>query len=154
MIYLEDLGFWIRHVLDNPSASTTGVELEIASDYVSYPEIVETFTRVTGKKAEYKRVTVDEYFKLWDPSTSKGPVASGVTGGTTFETSFGASFKAWRDDLLPRDMDWVRSVHPNTMSLERWMQETKYDGSVHLLLKNIEDAKVVLTPNMPEMIAL
>lgn len=51
-------------------------------------------------------------------------------------------------------MDWVRSVHPNSMTLERWMRETKYDGKPYLLLKNIEDAAVVLTPNMPKMIAL
>lgn len=44
MLYVEDLGFWVRHVLDNPDKTTTGVELEIASEMVSYPQIVETFT--------------------------------------------------------------------------------------------------------------
>lgn len=129
LITTKDLGFWARHLFDNPSTENTGVDLEITSEMVSYPHLVETFTRVTGKRAVYARVTMDEYFGLLEKSTTEGPVASGAPDGSTFRECFTGFWAGWRDDIVTRDMDYCYKIHPGTTSLEQWMRETGYDGT-------------------------
>lgn len=154
MVALDDIGFWARHIFDDPS-TTTGQDLEIASEMVSYPHIVDTFTRVTGQKAEYKRLTLEEYFDLFDPITADGPVASGVTGGTTYRQNFTATWAMWRDEVCKRDMEKVLAVHPESMTLDRWIGETGFDGSLNMsLMKNVEDATTKLVLNMDKIQAL
>lgn len=63
---------------------------------------------------------------------------------------------------LPRSTDFgvvlnysfsqVKSVNPDTWTLERWMRETKYKGQRTQLLKNVEDNKSKLRGNK-EMIS-
>lgn len=85
MIALDDLAFWARHIFDDPKMSA-GKNLEIASEMVSWPELVETFQRVTGRKAEFKRLTMDEWFDLW--TSGDEPIATQLEGGTTNEQNF------------------------------------------------------------------
>ncbi|KAF9503816.1 hypothetical protein BS47DRAFT_1355847 [Hydnum rufescens UP504] len=61
----SDIAFWTRKAFDNPNTMTRK-DLEIASDIVNSPTIVKTFTRVTGEPAEYKSVTMDEFFDLFE----------------------------------------------------------------------------------------
>jgi len=138
MIALSDLGWWARHIFDSPS-TTTGKDLEVCSQVVSWPEIVETFKRVTGKKAEYKRLTIDEYYDLY--SGADLPISK--LSPTTYRQNFGAFWRVWRDDIIQRDMNWIKQVHPGTMSLEQWMRVNKYDGSRKMGLKNVEDLNMV-----------
>ena len=49
MIALEDLGFFARYAFDH-RASVSGKELEVASDWVGWDDLVATFTKVTGQK--------------------------------------------------------------------------------------------------------
>lgn len=136
LIALDDLGWWVRYIFDNPT-STTGKNLEIASHPATYPEIVETFKRVTGLPAEYKSLSMDEYFGLWNGD--KTPVASAVPDGKTWEQNFRAFFAMWRDNIVKRDMVWIRSIHEPT-TLEKWMRDNQYEGKRKTnLLKNVED---------------
>ncbi len=64
MIALEDLGFFARYTFDH-RAETSGKDLEIATDWVNWDYLVETFTKVTGEKAEFLRQPLDEWFKNW-----------------------------------------------------------------------------------------
>jgi hypothetical protein len=144
MISLRDLGWWARHVFDAPREITSGHEIEVASEMVSWPQLVETFTRVTGLPAVYVPLTVDEWMDAM-PDTSR-PIAidhlrAGITSGvTTFRQNFSGFWSSWRDDVITRDMAWIRSVHPETHTLESWMRENGYTGEVKInLLKNIED---------------
>lgn len=105
LIALEDIAFWVRHILDNPDTTTTGVEIGLASEMVTYDHLVETFTKVTGKPAEYKRLTIEEYFDLF--KSKNAPIANEVPGGTTYEKAFSGFWAAWRDDIVPRDMKKV-----------------------------------------------
>ena len=48
--------------------------------------------------------------------------------------------KLFRDDILVRDMEWIRTTHPKTLSLEDWMRQTGYQGDMNPhLLKIHED---------------
>lgn len=151
LIALDDLGWWVRHIFDNVS-STAGKNIEIASQPSTFPEIVDTFKRVTGLPAEYKAVSMDEYFSLWNGD--QVPVASAVPDGKTWEGNFRAFFAGWRDNIVKRDMAWISSVHPPT-TLEKWMRDNEYTGTLAgNLLKNTEDRRTGLARNREKLAKL
>lgn len=67
LIALDDLGWWARYIFDN-APSTTGKDIKVASQPATYQDIVDAFKRVTGLPAEYKSLSMDEYFALWHGS--------------------------------------------------------------------------------------
>lgn len=130
---LDDIAFWVRKSFDNPE-TMTGKDLEIVSDIVDWPTIVETFTRVTGRPAVYKDLTEDEFFDLFENADLTAATLA-VRPAGSWRKVFGAFFAIFRDDIVKRDIEWVKSIHPNTLSLEQWMRDTHYDGSYQALLK-------------------
>ncbi|KDQ10138.1 hypothetical protein BOTBODRAFT_190737 [Botryobasidium botryosum FD-172 SS1] len=144
MIALSDIGWWTRYIFDHRE-QTSGKNLEIASELVSWQHLVETFTRVTGQPAAYVPLTIDEY---WETFTNPDvPVASALSGGTTFRQNFSGWWAVWRDEIVKKDMEWIKSVHPGTKSLEQWIRETGYGGAQSNLLKNVEDGRAALSRN-------
>jgi hypothetical protein len=144
MISLRDLGWWARRVFDAPREFASGREFEIASQMVSWPQLVETFTRVTGLPAVYVPLTVDQWMDAI-PNASQ-PLAidhiqAGIQSGvTTFRQNFTGFWNAYRDDVIKRDIAWIHSVHPGTHTLEGWMRENDYTGEVkNNLIKKVED---------------
>lgn len=136
LIALDDLGWWARYIFDNPS-STTGKNLEIASEPSTFPHIVDTFKRVTGLPAEYEALSMDEYFKLWNGNEI--PLAYDDPSGKSWEENFRAFWALWRDNIVQRDMEWTRSIHQPT-TLETWMRDSNYTGTMGLaLLKDVQD---------------
>ncbi|KAF8310122.1 NAD-P-binding protein [Clavulina sp. PMI_390] len=144
LVSQADMAWWARYIFDNPD-KTAGKELKITSGQYTYREIAETFTKVTGIPATYRFVTMDQFFSLWNgkeiPVADEVPISQ---GGMTWEEHFRAWWALYRDNVLKRDMNWVREVHPNGSTLESWMRDTKYDGSLpkavkDRLLKNNED---------------
>jgi len=151
MITLRDLGFFARYSFDN-RVLVSGRDLEVATAMVGWNELVDTFRRVTGEKAEFKRQTVDEWFENF--TSVDGPVArEGGVGSTTWRKNFSAFWRQWRDDIIKRDMTWVRSLNPKGDTLESWMRETGYKGAINQtpLLKNIEDGRALKVK--PELIS-
>jgi hypothetical protein len=148
MIALSDLGWWVLYTLNNRE-QTSGLELLIASDWVSWDYLVQTFTQVTGKRAIFRRLTMDEWFACMNGHDR--PVANEKQlgdGSTTIRESFSGFWCLWRDDIIKRDFHWIQSVHPNTLSLADWMKQTNYTGVVGPYpLKNIEDGKGRIVPN-------
>lgn len=39
-------------------------------------------------------------------------------------------YRLFRDDIITRDMDWIKKVNPNGDSLETWMRSQKYSGEL------------------------
>ncbi|KAG6900125.1 hypothetical protein C0993_002660 [Termitomyces sp. T159_Od127] len=155
MISLDDLGWWVRYTLDNREA-TSGKELKIASDIVGWDYLSETFTKVTGIPSVHKRLTLDEWFDCM--TGSDRPIANEKKegdGSTTIRQSFSGFWSLWRDDLFKRDMEWVRSIHPKSYTLEGWMRATGYTGKIgSTALKNAEDGKSRLIPNKTVTVTL
>jgi len=142
MIALADLGFWARWTFDH-RAETSAKNLKVASDMVGWDKLVTTFTRVTGQPAVYRRQTLDEW---WENFTNVDrPIANERQygdGSTTVKQNFSAFWRMWRDDIVKRDMEWVRSINSKGYTLESWMKETKYSGELGPgVLKNREDGK-------------
>ncbi|PVG02993.1 NAD(P)-binding protein [Serendipita vermifera] len=139
LIALSDFGFFTRHIFDNPT-KYSGVDLEVASEMVSFDQVVETFERVVGKekniKAVYKAVTLDEYFEKRGGGTF--PAAKEAPEGLTFRQNFTGFFNGFKDGIVKRDMAMLKEIHPGLLSLEAWMKEVGYDGTGRPLLKNLD----------------
>ncbi|EJF64803.1 NAD(P)-binding protein [Dichomitus squalens] len=143
MIALADLGFFARYTFDHRQ-ETSGVEMKIASDVVGWDYLARTFEKVTGQRAEVIYQTLDEWYENFEGVDD--PVANerDNDGSTTWRENFSGWWALWRDDMVRRDMAWVRSVHPNCHTLESWMREFSYTGSLQRqLLKNTEDGKTI-----------
>ncbi|KAJ7250153.1 NAD-P-binding protein [Mycena haematopus] len=138
---LKDIGWWARYTFDH-RAETSGRVLPIASEPMHWGDVVRTFTKVTGKPAVYKRLTLDEFFDIFDADKLDGPLASNKKkgdGSKTLRENFAAFVRVLRDDIIDIDMDAIRSVHPGTYTVERWMRENNYTGRGQTNLKNAQD---------------
>jgi hypothetical protein len=148
MIALDDLGWWVRYTLDHRE-ETSGKELKIASDVVGWQYLSDTFTKVTGIPSVYKKLTLDEWLDCMQDTHR--PIANEKQvgdGSTTIRQSFSGFWSMFKDDILTRDMDWVRSIHPKGHTLESWMRKTGFVGKIgSTALKNAEDGKGRLLPN-------
>ena len=142
MIALADVGFFARYTFDHREL-TSGKDLEVASDMVGWDYLVSTFTKVTGKKAVFVPKLFDEW-KSFLKNTDQ-PVANERPwgdGSTTWEQNFECWWSLFRDDMIKRDMDWIREINPNGYTLEKWMRENQYTGELdRTVLKNVEDGK-------------
>ncbi|KAI9060817.1 NAD-P-binding protein [Trametes sanguinea] len=145
MVTLEDVGFFARYIFDHRE-STSAQELEIASDWVDWPYLVSTFTKVTGKPAVYVPLSMEEWFGLWVQDDINMPLANekkAPDGSTTWKENFTAWWSQYRDDLIKRDWKWLREFNPKGHTLETWMRATGYTGDTDLsLLKNSQDGKL------------
>ena len=143
MIALADLGFFARYAFDHRE-ETSGVEMKIASDVVGWDYLARTFDKVTGHRAEVIYQTLDEWYE--NVEGVDDPVANEREndGSTTWRENFSGWWALWQDDMVQRDMTWVRAVHPNCHTLESWMREHSYTGNLQRhLLKNSEDVKTI-----------
>ncbi|KAI9443394.1 NAD-P-binding protein [Lactarius indigo] len=141
MVALADIGFFARYTFDH-RAETSGKNLEIASEWVGWEHLVATFTKVTGHKAVYNRETPEEWVSHME-GAEKPVAVEGAPGSTSWAENFIGWWNSYRDDLNKRDMDWVRKINPNGYTLERWMIENKYDGTLRKdpVLKIVADGK-------------
>ena len=140
MIALEDLGFFARYIFDNRDAMSAR-ELEIASDYVDWPYLVDTFTKVTGNKAEYKALTVEQWISLFTGTEKALHMdEQGQEGVTTLKDNFSRWWNIYADDVLTRDLEQLRTIHPGLLSVESWMRKDEYTGELKgPLLKDHEE---------------
>jgi hypothetical protein len=145
MISLKDLGYFARYIFDHPR-ETSAQDLAIASEVVGWDRLVAAFTKVTGQKAAFVPQTIDEWFGNF--TNVDQPAARDFQQGflqglhqdkTTFRKNFTGFWCLFRDDILKRDMDWVRKINPETEDLETWMKRVGYTGSFQHVLKNAEE---------------
>jgi NmrA-like family len=125
-ICLEDIGWWVRYTFDH-RAETSGQELKIATEMMTGDQLVETFTRVTGIPAIRRKMSVEEYVSIYQPRLSRS-IVKGQSGPSVAET-YSSMWRMYTDDLLKRDMEWIRRTHPTGYTLESWIREKGYDGT-------------------------
>jgi NmrA-like family len=157
VVALSDIGWWARYTFDHRE-ETSGKQLKVASDMVSWDYLVSTFTKVTGQPAIFKRQELDEWWLNFDnvdiplASDLRSDLSGVQVGGvTTVRQNFSAWWRQWRDDIIQRDMEWIRKVHPKGHTLESWMRATCYTGGTGLgVLKRVEQGKTGFQPK-PEI---
>ena len=143
LIYLEDYGLYARWLLDNPSRSN-GLELHVATEDIAWKDLAADFTAVTGKKAVYKDMTLDEYFSLPIFPYPDMKIGSTMNGDDptlfTFRENFSGFWNTWKDELTQRDYKLLDEILPNRVkSVKEWMEKTGYDGKPSSVLKDQRD---------------
>ncbi|KAL4997390.1 hypothetical protein BDV10DRAFT_201847 [Aspergillus recurvatus] len=148
LIALDDVGVYSLWLFDNPSQSA-GLDLEVATDQVSFAEIAATFTKVTGKRGVHKRIPLDEY--LADAEPYAGAYANWAAmpdvprdeSFMTWRKNFTGWWRYWSEGKgATRDMALLDRIHPSRIqSLEAWMRMKGYDGRRRSVLKGLEDLR-------------
>jgi hypothetical protein len=143
MIYLEDLGKYARWIIDNPDSSS-GMNLKIATDHVGFADLAKTFTEVTGKKARFQDVTLEEYFAsgvMRAPDAKVGhSVSHDDTTLQTYRQNFSGFWNTWKENVVVRDMKILDDILPDRVkSIEEWMKLSGYTGERESVLKDYAD---------------
>ncbi|KAH8656190.1 NmrA family protein [Tricladium varicosporioides] len=137
LIYLVDLGKYVRWLIDNRERAN-GMDLKIATEHVGFDYLAKSFTEVTGKRAKYQELTIDEYFalgQLGDVSRKIGP--EGEETRQTFRENFSGFWNTWREDVIVRDMNLLDEILPGRVkSVGEWMRLTGYTGERSNVLKD------------------
>ncbi|CAI7639190.1 unnamed protein product [Penicillium pancosmium] len=142
LIYLEDYGAYARWIFDN-QAKSNGVELHVATEDIRWEDLASTFSQITGQKAVYKDVSLDEYFKLsiLDPDAIVGH-SSDQNDSTlqTYRQNFSGFWNTWKDNLTKRNYQLLDTILPTRVkSVKEWMGKTGYSGKYASLLKDRRD---------------
>lgn len=133
IITLPDLGYFARYIFDHP-AETAGKNLEIASDYLAWADLADAFTKVTGIPAIYKPITYEEWIA---GHPRKGtPAAVEDRSGMSWDDNFRGWWKLFEDDVVKRDMEYCRRLHPNLQDIATWIRVTGFDGTRRTLFRD------------------
>jgi hypothetical protein len=147
-------------MFDNIKESS-GHELKVATDEVSFVDIVATFTEVTGKKAAHQFVPLDVFLPMAEPypdapaNWAAGPNAYRDESTMTFKENFGPWWLYWGEGWAEK-RDWVLldKIHPRRVkSLKEWMEKHKYDGQPKAVLKGLEDVRRMAQEHAPAQAA-
>lgn len=154
LIYLEDYGAYARWIFDTPARSN-GLNLHVATEDISWNDVANSFTELTGKKSTYRNVTLDEYFKLGtvpNPDAKMGHSADPNDPTLlTYRESFTGFWNLWKNELSKRDYDLLDEILPTRVkSVREWMVKTGYTGEAISILKDYRDRSVMRkVSNMP-----
>jgi len=143
LIHLPDLGRFARWMLDTPERST-GLILQIGTEDIGWGYLAKTFIEVTGKKAVYKDVTLDEYFASGIFPAPDRKLAHSVDHNDstlmTYRENFSGFWNTWKDNLVKVDYGLLDDILPDRVkSLGEWMRMTGYDGKKKLVTKDAAD---------------
>ncbi|KZL84137.1 hypothetical protein CI238_02669 [Colletotrichum incanum] len=152
LIALQDVGVYNLWLFDNPSEAA-GLDLSVATDVVSFAEIAETFTNVTGQPSTYRYMPFEDYAKLAEPypgayvNWSLGPDVPRDESVMLWTENFSAFWHYWGAGITPpRDIGILDRIHPGRVkSLEEWRKLVKYDGKRRKVLKMTEDWNIAQT---------
>lgn len=136
LIALSDLGYFVRYTFDHRE-EMSGRDLHISSEPVSWPVLVETFKKVTGKPAVWKPISVDEWFSTVGNTQKPLATENNEEGGTTWEQNFRCWWVWWRDSMkLWTDVrenledGTLRKINPGLRDVEMWMKESGWTGEM------------------------
>lgn len=143
MIALPDLALYTLWVFENPEQAR-GLVLDTATEHVNFNSMVKSFTEVTGKKAIYNSLELEEMLPLMVRSFKNG--ADTVLGEETARgdpTLVKAvdNFRAFQEvhrlavppsqGLWPVDYAKLDKILPNRIrSVKEWFERESYTGDV------------------------
>jgi uncharacterized protein YbjT (DUF2867 family) len=147
MIYLEDLGRYARWLVEHPEKSD-GLNLKIATANVGWKDVAKSFTEVTGKKAVFRDISLEEYFAsgVFGDADRKVGHSVGHEDDTlmTYRVNFSGFWNTWKEDVLNRtkeNYELLDEILPERVrSVGEWMKLTGYTGERTNVLKDYADA--------------
>lgn len=139
LIYLDDIGRYARWIFDHPERSS-GMDLQVSSLKTTWDDVAKAFTNVTSRKAEHKRLTIEEAVDLYpgndmllgqdfDPHD---PTLLSIKQNFSGMLTLLASGKVL--DLINYEL--LDEILPHRLrSLEDWMCKTVYTGEYKEVIK-------------------
>jgi hypothetical protein len=111
----------VLEIFANPD-KYAGKSLPVIGDIISPSEIVETFRRVTGKKAAYRSAfTREELLHHFPAFGANELLVRELLGMAEYAVEYGY----YRKD---RDLLWSRQVNPSSVSWEQFLRTTEWQG--------------------------
>lgn len=111
----------VLEIFSNPQ-QYAGKSLPIIGDIISPQEMIDTFIRVTGKKAAYSRAFTREGLLHHFPEFSSNEMlVSEILGMAEYAVDYGY----FRKDL---DLQWSRKINPNSLTWEQFLRTTGWQG--------------------------
>ena len=111
----------VLEILSNPGLYA-GTSLPVIGDMISPQEMVDTFVRVTGKKAVYgSAFTRADMLRHFPQLSSNELLVSEILGMAEYAVEYGYFDKG-------RDLLWSRQVNPNSLTWEQFLRSTGWQG--------------------------
>lgn len=111
----------VLDIFSNPDAYE-GAAVPIVGDVLSPREMVETFRRVTGIKAEYRNAFTREGLLNYFPDFGANEaLVEELVGMVEYSVEYGYFDKT-------RDLEWSRRIDPDALTWERFLQTTGWQG--------------------------
>lgn len=99
-----------------------GQSLPVVGDIISPQEMVDTFSRVTGKKAVYSSAySREELLHHFPTFGSNELLVQELTGMVEYAVEYGY----FRND---RDLTWSRKINPDILNWEQFLRNTGWEG--------------------------
>lgn len=118
---LTATGVAVLEIFSNP-VEYSGKALPVVGDMISPGEIVETFTKVTGKKAEYASAyTKEDMLKHFPEFGINDDLVREILGMASYAIEYGYYGKG-------RDLEWSRQVNPQSLTWEQFLRNTGWKG--------------------------
>jgi uncharacterized protein YbjT (DUF2867 family) len=103
----------------------TGSSLPVIGDILSPQEIVDTFIKLTGKKAVYSSAyTRDEFLNHFPEFRFNETLVEEIIGMAEYAVEYGYFSEN-------RDLQWSREINPKSLSWEQFLIQTDWKGLKH-----------------------
>jgi uncharacterized protein YbjT (DUF2867 family) len=100
----------------------SGKAMPVIGDIISPQELVETFVRVTGKKAVYiSTFTSEELLQHYPKFSDNNDLVKEFSGMVKFAVEYGYFQEG-------RDLQWSRRINPNSLNWEQFLKNTGWTG--------------------------
>ena len=145
-IHLDDIGLYVRWILNNPSDSA-GFNLKVSTAHVTGNELASAFTSFTGKPARYHSLPLDEWHlkhPVGPPDYKLGSEYEGPDDPTllTIEKSFSNWWRLYQHSagnkgLIKTDYELLNRILPERVkNVGDWMEKVGYTGERVNVVKN------------------
>ena len=111
----------VLEIFDNRTRYA-GESMPVVGDIISPNEMVETFTRITGKKAAYRSAFTREGMQKYFPAFGANELLVRETlGMVEYAVEYGYYRKG-------RDLQWSRKIDPASVTWDRFLRNTGWQG--------------------------
>lgn len=125
-VSLEDCGYYVRWIFDNPDRSN-GMNLEVAVEHVKYADLAAAFEKVTGHPARYIDTDLETYWNGPLKAAASRPAGYNADPNDkstmSFRDNFTGFWNVWKYGVVKRDYALLDEIHPNRIrSAEQWLR--------------------------------
>ena len=114
-VALDDCGFYVRWLFDNPERAN-GMDLKAAIADIPYSDLAKAFQTVTGRPAQFIDVEMEEYWTKGGMSRAAGWSAGYNAGpdSMSIRENFTGFWNVWKHRVLKGTRDWelLDEIHP------------------------------------------